>query len=79
MYKKPYPSKKEKVASKPSNFRKYFMAQLSNHPELTRARPDWAYEHMGQDRTPKFAGQVLPDRTEFGLIFYLPSTGCQFS
>ena len=30
-------------------------------------------EHMsfltGQDRTPKFAGQVLPDRTESGLIF----------
>ena len=23
----------------------------------------------GQDRTPKFAGQVLPDRTESGLIF----------
>ena len=25
----------------------------------------------GQDRTPKFAGQVLPDRTESGLIFDL--------
>ena len=23
----------------------------------------------GQDGTPKFAGQVLPDRTESGLIF----------
>ena len=23
----------------------------------------------GQDQTPKFAGQVLPDRTESGLIF----------
>ena len=23
----------------------------------------------GPDRTPKFAGQVLPDRTESGLIF----------
>ena len=23
----------------------------------------------GQDRTPKFAGQVLPDRTKSGLIF----------
>ena len=23
----------------------------------------------GQDWTPKFAGQVLPDRTESGLIF----------
>ena len=23
----------------------------------------------GQDRTPKFVGQVLPDRTESGLIF----------
>ena len=23
----------------------------------------------GQDRTPKFAGQVLPDRTESGLLF----------
>ena len=23
----------------------------------------------GQDRTPKFAGQDLPDRTESGLIF----------
>ena len=23
----------------------------------------------GQDRTPEFAGQVLPDRTESGLIF----------
>ena len=22
----------------------------------------------GQDRTPKFAGQVLPDQTKFGLI-----------
>jgi hypothetical protein len=36
----------------------------------------------GQDRTPKFAGQVLPDRTESGLIFltfYLTSMGYQFS
>ena len=24
----------------------------------------------GQDRTPKFAGQVLPDRTESGLILF---------
>ena len=32
-----------------------------------RARPDWAYEFP--DWTPKFAGQVLPDRTESGLIF----------
>ena len=23
----------------------------------------------GQDRTPEFAGQVLPDRTESGLMF----------
>ena len=33
---------------------------------------DWT-GHMsfltGQDRTPKFAGQVLPDWTESGLIF----------
>ena len=30
----------------------------------------------GQDRTTKFAGQVLPDRTESGLIFLniLPTT-----
>jgi hypothetical protein len=36
----------------------------------------------GQDRTLKFAGQVLPDRTESGLIFltfYLTSMGYQFS
>jgi hypothetical protein len=36
----------------------------------------------GQDRTPKFAGQVLSDRTESGLIFltfYLTSMGYQFS
>ena len=36
----------------------------------------------GQDRTPKFAGQVLPDRTESGLMFltfYLTSMGYQFS
>jgi hypothetical protein len=36
----------------------------------------------GQDRTPKFAGQVLPDRTESGLIFltfYLTSMGYQLS
>ena len=36
----------------------------------------------GQDGTPKFAGQVLPDRTESGLIFltiYLTSMGYQFS
>ena len=36
----------------------------------------------GQDWTPKFAGQVLPDRTESGLIFltfYLTSMGYQFS
>jgi hypothetical protein len=36
----------------------------------------------GQDRTPKFAGQVLPDQTESGLIFltfYLTSIGYQFS
>ena len=30
-------------------------------------------EHMsfltGQDRTPQFAGQVLPDQTEYGLLF----------
>ena len=32
----------------------------------------------GQDRTPKFAGQVLPDRTESGLLF-LPSRRYQFS
>jgi hypothetical protein len=32
----------------------------------------------GQDRTPKFAGQVLPDRTESGLIF-LTSLGYQLS
>ena len=39
--------------------------------------------HMsGQDRTPEFAGQVLPDQTESGLIFltfYLTSIGYQFS
>ena len=36
----------------------------------------------GHDQTPKFAGQVLPDRTESGLIFltfYLTSMGYQFS
>jgi hypothetical protein len=36
----------------------------------------------GQDRTPKFAGQVLPDQTESGLrflTFYLMSMGYQFS
>jgi hypothetical protein len=36
----------------------------------------------GQDRIPKFAGQVLPDRIESGLIFltfYLTSMGYQFS
>ena len=36
----------------------------------------------GQDRTPKFAGQVLPERTESGLIFltfYLTSMSYQFS
>jgi hypothetical protein len=36
----------------------------------------------GQNRTPKFAGHVLPDRTESGLIFltfYLTSMGYQFS
>ena len=36
----------------------------------------------GQDRTHKFAGQVLPDRTESGLVFltfYLTSMGYQFS
>ena len=35
-----------------------------------------------QDRTPKLAGQVLPDWTESGLIFltfYLTSMGYQFS
>ena len=37
-----------------------------------RAQPDWACElpdRTWQDRTLKFAGQVLPDRTESGLIF----------
>ena len=38
--------------------------------------------HMsGQDRTPEFAGQVLPDRTESELIllkFYLTSIGYQY-
>ena len=29
----------------------------------------------GQDRTPKFAGQVLPDRTESGLLFLKHFTG----
>ena len=36
----------------------------------------------GQDLTPKFAGQVLPDGTESGLIFLtcnLPITGYYFS
>jgi hypothetical protein len=36
----------------------------------------------GQDRTPKFAGQVVLDRSESGLIFltfYLTSMGYQFS
>jgi hypothetical protein len=33
----------------------------------------------GQDRTPKYAGQDLPDRTESGLTFYLTSMGYQFS
>ena len=35
----------------------------------------------GQDRTPKFAGQVLPDRTESGLsflTFYLTNMDYQF-
>jgi hypothetical protein len=35
----------------------------------------------GQNWTPKFAGQVLPDRTESGLIFltfYLTSMGYRF-
>ena len=34
---------------------------------IVRAQPDWAYEFP--DRTPKFAGHVLPDQTESGLIF----------
>jgi hypothetical protein len=36
----------------------------------------------GQDGTPKFAGQVLPDGTESGLTFLnilLPNTGYQFT
>ena len=37
----------------------------------------------GQDWTPKFAGEVLPNRTKSGLIFLnilnLPSMGYQFS
>ena len=32
----------------------------------------------GQDRTPKFAGQVLPDRTKSGLIFYIPNNRISF-
>ena len=35
-----------------------------------RAWPDWAYERPYQDRTPKFTGHVLPDRTESRLIFF---------
>ena len=32
----------------------------------------WHMSFMtGQDRTPEFAGQVLPDRTESGLIFLM--------
>ena len=34
---------------------------------IVRAQPDWAYEFP--DQTPKFAGHVLPDQTESGLIF----------
>ena len=35
-----------------------------------RARPDWAYEFPGRTGPEsKFAGLVLPDRTESGLIF----------
>ena len=33
----------------------------------------------GKDRTPKFAGQVLPDRTESGLIFLNILQTCQLS
>ena len=36
----------------------------------------------GQDQTPKFAGQFLPDRTKSGLIFlniFIPSKSHQFS
>ena len=37
---------------------------------LSRTRPDWDMSFpTGQDQTPKFAGQVLPDRTESGLIY----------
>ena len=39
------------------------------------------FHQPGQDLTPKFAGQVLPDRTESGhkfLKFYLTSISCLF-
>ena len=40
------------------------------YPKRFWAQPDWAYEFPGQiGRTPKFARQVLSDRTESGLIF----------
>ena len=48
---------------------------VKNPPERKQAKRtyvDWT-GHMsfltGQVRTPKFAGQVLPDRTESGLMF----------
>ena len=53
----------------------WFTAQLNSwtfgfHSERRQSRPqpDWQYEY-GQDWTPKFAGQVLLDQTESGLIF----------
>ena len=45
-------------------------AQGKKNRSPSRSQPDW---------TPNFANQALPDWTETRLLFYLPSTGYQFS
>ena len=60
----------------------YFLKFLLHFHELGLNRTGHMSFLTGQDRTPKFAGQVLPDWTESGhtfLTFYLTSMGYQFS
>ena len=47
----------------------YHVTSFSYLVDLGLDRTGHMFFLTGQDRTPKFAGQVLPDRTESGLIF----------
>ena len=44
-------------------------ADYQQTPRRLSKDPQLGLDQTGQDQTPLFAGQVLPDQTESGLIF----------